>query len=195
MTRASYFRSHPPRCIAGFNARPTELPGVERDGHISMPLPNSEVPLGLTTLDDPQLIASVFTLSCRCGGDRHFVHCHRWVNAEVDNKVETLSPINLECATCRTMTELLDTGVHGFETDLHGSGVTLRALGEPFVFECPTCGRQPFEAFARFEYQDDLFDGTFPGFEGREQDLFGWFTLIARCPQCSHVLLVADFCA
>jgi hypothetical protein len=194
MDQASYFRSHPPRCIAGFIARPAELPGVEFDQHISMTPFTPGVPMGLTTLDDPELIGSVFALSCRCGGDRHYVHCYRWVRADFNNAVETLSPVILECAACRTMTELLDTAAHGFDPELHGLGVALRAQGDTVVFECPTCGRQPLESFVRFEYQDNLLDGDFPEFGGREQDLFGWFTLVARCPQCSQVLLVADLC-
>jgi hypothetical protein len=61
------------------------------------------------------------------------------------------------------------------------------------VFECPTCGRQPLQAFVRFEYPDDLFEGDFPEFAGREQELFTWFNLVGRCPKCSQVLPVADF--
>jgi hypothetical protein len=193
MDQASYFRSHPPRCIAGFIARPVESPGVEPDGRISMTVLNPGVPMGLTTLDDPELISSVFALSCRCGGDRHYIHCYRSVNANFDNATEIGSPFVLECATCRTMTELLDSEVHGFNREVHGKPMTLRAQGGAIVFECPTCGRKPLEAFARFEYQDDLFDGYFAEFCGREQGLFGWFNLVARCPQCSQVLLIAYF--
>jgi hypothetical protein len=192
MDQASYFRSHPPRCIAGFIDRPAQLPGVESDGAITMTLLNPGVPMGLTTLDDPALICSVFALSCRCGGNRHYIHCYRSVNPDFDNATEIGSPIVLECAACGTMTELLDSEVHGFNREVHGQPITLRSQGDPIVFECPTCGRQPLEAFPRFEYQDDLFDSYFAEFGGREQDLFGWFNLVARCPQCSQVLLVAD---
>ena len=98
MDRASYFGSHPPRCIAGFNSRPTELPRVDFDGHISMTQLISGAPQGLTTPDARELINSVFALVCRCGRDRHYIHCYRWVNVDLNNTVETLSPIVLECA-------------------------------------------------------------------------------------------------
>ena len=90
------------------------------------------------------------------------------------------------------MTRLLATDAHGFDAEVHGSGVVLRDCGDPVVFKCPTCGRQPLEAFVRFEYQGNLFDGDFAEFAGREQDLFGWSSLVARCPRCSQVLAVAD---
>jgi hypothetical protein len=192
MDQASYFRTHPPRCVAGFSARPTGLPGVEFDGHVSMSQLDFGAPPGVT-IDAPEHINPVFALSCRCGSDRHYVHCYRWVNAAFNNAVVILSPLVLECAACRTMTELLDTGVHGYDSELGHGSATVRAQGDRVVFECPSCGRQPLEAFARFEYPDDLFDGDFPEFDGREQDLFTWFSLVGRCPQCSQMLPIADF--
>jgi hypothetical protein len=192
MDQARYFRSHPPRCIAGFVARPTELPGVDFDGHVSMSQLNFEVPPGVT-IDAPEHINPVFALFCRCGGDRHFVHCHRWANPDFGNQVVTLSPLVLECAACRAITALLDTDTHGYDAELGHGTATVRGQGERVVFECPTCGRQPVQAFVRFEYPDDLFDGDFPEFAGREQELFTWFNLVGRCLQCSQVLPVADF--
>jgi hypothetical protein len=74
----------------------------------------------------------------------------------------------------------------------HGTA-TARGVGERVVFECPSCGRRPLDAFVRFEYPDDLFDGDFPEFAQREQELFTWFNLVGKCPQCSQVLPVTDF--
>jgi hypothetical protein len=45
----------------------------------------------------------------------------------------------------------------------------------------------------QFEYPDDLFDGDFPEFAGREQELFTWFSLFGDCPQCAERLSIADF--
>jgi hypothetical protein len=50
------------------------------------------------------------------------------------------------------------------------------------TYACPTYGLQPFEIFVRFAYTDDLFDGDFKEFAGREQDLFEWFNLLGKCP-------------
>jgi hypothetical protein len=192
MDQASYFRSNPPRCLAGFVARPTELPGVEFDGHVSMSQLNFDVPAGVT-IDAPEHINPLFALSCQCGGYRHYVHAYRWVNPDFHNAVAFLSPLVLECAACRKMTDLLDTDVHGYDAELGHGSATVRAEGEPVVFECPSCGREALEAFVRLEYPDDLFDGDFPEFAGREQELFTWFNLVGKCPKCSQVLAVADF--
>ena len=70
---------------------------------------------------------------------------------------------------------------------------TARGRGNPVVYECPKCGRQPLDVFARFEYPDDLFDGDFTEFAGREQDLFTWFSLLGKCCRCSQLLPVTDF--
>jgi len=168
MDQAKYFRTHLPRCIDGFAARPAEFPDAKSD-------------------------SPIFALSCRCGGNRHYVHCYRWVNTDYKNAVVNLSPIILECSTCQKRTELLDTDIHGYDPEVGNPSSTARAKGDPIVFECPTCGRQPVEAFVQFEYPDDLFDEEFADFRGREQDLFTWFSLIGKCPQCSKVLQIADF--
>ena len=83
--------------------------------------------------------------------------------------------------------------IHGYDAELGHGSATIRAQGEKIVFECPTCGRQPLDIFVRFEYPDDLFDGGFPEFSGREQELFTWFSLIGKCPRCTQVLDVTDF--
>jgi hypothetical protein len=192
MDQADYFRSHPPRCIAGFTARLTELPEVEFDGHVSMSQLTFDVPSGLT-IDAPEHINPVFALSCQCGSGRHYVHGYRWVNPDFHDAVVFLSPLVLECAGCGQRTDLLDTNVHGYDAELGHGTATARARGERVVFECPTCGRQPLDAFVRFEYPDDLFDGDFPEFSGREQELFTWFNLVGKCPYCAQMLPVADF--
>jgi hypothetical protein len=151
-----------------------------------------EVPSGVT-IEAPEHVNPVFALACTCGGRRHYVHGYRWINADFHNAVVFLSPLVLECAACGKMTDLLDSDAHGYDAELGHGSASARAEGDRVVFECPKCGRQPFEAFARFEYPDDLFDGDFPEFAGREQDLFTWFSLVGRCAQCSELLPVADF--
>lgn len=192
MDQAGYFQSHSPWCIAGFVARPFELSDVEFDGHFSKSQLDFAVPPGVT-IDAPEHINTVFALSCRCGSDRHYIHCYRWAHPDFRNQAVILSPLDLACAACGAITPLLDTDVHGYNAELGYITAIARGQGERVVFECPTCGRQPFQAFVRFEYPDTLFDGDFPEFAGREQDLFTWFNLVGRCPQCSQVLPVADF--
>jgi hypothetical protein len=192
MDQASYFRNHPPRCIAKFIALPTQLPVVEFDGHVSMSQLKFDTPSGVT-IDAPEHINPVFALSCQCGSSRHYVHGYRWTNPDYHNVIVFLSPIVLECVACGKMTDLLDTDIHGYDAELGLITATVHAEGDRVVFECPTCGRQPLDAFVRFEYPDDLFSDAFQEFTGREQDLFTWFSLVGRCPQCSQLLAVADF--
>ena len=176
MDHVRHFRNHPPRWIAGFNATPFALPGVEFDGH------------GLQ-------INSVFALACSCGSGQHFVHDFSWINPDnFDNVPVFLSPLCLECIACGMRTDLIDTDAHGCDAELgHSPMATARGRGNPAVYECPKCGRQPLQAFARFEYSGELFDGDFPEFAGREQDLFSWFSLVGKCRRCSQLLAVADF--
>jgi len=191
MDQASYFRSHPPRCIAGFTATPVGMPGVQFDGHPSLSQLNINVP-GVE-IHAPEHVNPLFALACPCGSARYFVHGFHWTNPDFDDQSVFLSPLSLECAACGRRADLLDTDVHGYDAELGHGSATVRGQGEAAVCECPDCGRQPLEVFARFEYPDDLFDGDFPEFAGREQELFTWFSLVGRCPGCSELVAVADF--
>jgi hypothetical protein len=170
MDQGDYFRTHPPRCIAGFTATLVELPEVEFDGHGEPHNP-------------------VFALACRCGSRQLKVHGYRWVHDS--GRVFLLSPLAAECAACGQRTELFDAGTHGYDGELSHSGAR-RAEGEPVVDDCGACGEQVVEVFARFEYPTDLFGGGYPEFAGREQDLFTWFSLVGRCCACGQMLGFAD---
>jgi hypothetical protein len=171
MDQVNYFRSHPPRCIAGFISTQVALPGGKCDGN--RPL-------------------SVFALACSCGSGQHFVHGFWWRNPDFHDTLVFLSPLSLECAACGKRTDLIDTDVHGYDGEV-GDSATARGLGRPAVYECPKCGRQPLEVFAGFNYTEDLFDDDFVEFAGREQDLFDWFSLSGKCCRCSQLLAVTDF--
>lgn len=192
MDQAAYFQSHPPRCLGGFTTQAAELPDAEFDGHASLSDLDFEVPPGVK-ISAPEHINPVFSLACKCGAASHFVHGYRWINPDFNDAEVFLSPLSLECSACGANTESLDTDVHGYDGELGHGTATVRAQGEQFVFECDACGRQPLQTFARLEYPDDLFDGDFPEFQGREQDLFTWFSLLGRCQRCSQLLAVADF--
>ncbi len=193
MEQTSYFRSHPPQCIAGFVARATQLPDVEFDGHASRSEYQRDVRPGVP-IEASDNINTVFALSCRCGGNEHFVHGYRWTDPDSRRKtVVFVSPLALGCAVCGRMTEVLDTDVHGYDSEIGVRPTNVRGEGDRAVFECPRCGRHPLEVFVRFEYSDVLFNGDHPECAGREQDLFDWFSLLGKCPGCSQVLDVADF--
>jgi len=182
-----HVRQHPPRCIAGFDVRPTELPGVQFDGHGSLPAHLRGI------VSAPEHINPIFALACKCGSNLHRVHGHEWTNPHRNNEVWFISPLALECAACGRMTDLFDSDAHGYDAEL-GSGVSApRAEGRRVMLGCEDCEPTSFEAFARFEYPDDIFDGQTPEYAGREQDLFSWFTLVAKCSHCARMTFVADF--
>ena len=171
MDQAEYFRTHPPRCIAGFTATPTELPDVQFDGHGEPHNP-------------------VFSLACSCGSRHLKVHGHRWSDPD-SGRVLLVSPLSAECAACGRHTDLFDAGIHGWDGEL-GNSLERRAEGEPVVDDCGRCGQQVAELFTRFEYPADLFGGNSPEFAGREQDLFTWFSLVGRCCACGQMLGFAN---
>lgn len=72
------------------------------------------------------------------------------------------------------------------------AGLT-REEGRPVVDECPDGGRKPCECFARFEYFRSICEDDSPERAGRPHNLFGGFTLLARCCQCQHGWRVAHY--
>lgn len=192
VSQADYFGTHPPRCIAAFTARPASLPGVTFDGHASVSELDYELPQGVI-IEGPEHICPLFSLACSCGGEWFFVHGYRWVNPDYGGTTVFLSPVALECQACGKLADLLDTDEHGYDAELGHGTATVRAEGERALFSCPDCGRQPLAVFIRFEYPDDLFDGDFAEFAGREQELFTWVNLTGKCPSCSRVFAIADF--
>lgn len=191
MNQGEYFQSNPPRCLADFVVTPANLPDIKFAGNVGTAQPGG-APEG-SAFDDPDRLDTTFAVACRCGGRRHFIHCYKWANPHFGNIVVMLSPIDLECASCGVLTRLIDIDLDGYDPEIGAGSATARALGEHIAYECETCGKQAFEVFALFDYPDDLFDGDFAEFAGREQDLFSWFSLIALCGGCAKYLAVTDF--
>ena len=220
MDQAAYFRSHPPRCLAGFCTLQAELPDVTFDGHHG------------------REINIIFQLFCECGHDKHYVLGHNQRNQDDDslavrdtitsvpNFVEKvrerakqimmsrlnlsepelpsrlqrqrqdlvfLSPLATRCEACEKVTELIDTDRHGYDPEIGAIVATQRREGERVEHKCEECGPKPLRLWARFEYTDDLFDRELSEFRGREQELFSWFSLVGQCSGCSRLLSVADF--
>lgn len=173
MEDVSYCFGPKPRCLQGFTALPVSVPGAVFDGHNS--------PLN-----------SVFALSCPCGSGRHLAHGFRKPGEHPRDDL-LFDPLMLECAACGRRTDLFDSYAHGYDAEC---GLYRGMLHEgllPAVYECPDCGLQPFEAFARFEYFASLQKDDRPGLEGRKHNLFTWFTLLGSCCQCRLLQLVAHF--
>lgn len=176
MNQTEYYETHPPRCIAPFSAELGDLGDWQFDGH------------------GAGQINTAFRLSCSCGCDRHTIFVYPWTNPDDPNQMVLLSPISLQCISCNKKTLLIDTAVHGYDSELGHGSATMRGEGTPEALECPDCNlNKAYQVIVRFEYPDDLFSEDFREHQGRQQDLFTWFSLVARCAKCGGMSPVADF--
>lgn len=186
MDAATYYRSHPPRCLAGFRVKPARLRGVTFDGH-------------------GEKLNTIFRLACSCGHEKAYVLGHYWRNPDYHNIEVFISPLALECNSCGKITELIDTGRHGYDSEFCSGSATKRGKGRRQRFRCEKCGPMPMQVHARFEYPGEIFgaDGLVEeiaeeggkDFRGREQDLFSWFTAVGKCSGCSKLLTIDFECA
>jgi hypothetical protein len=186
----AYYRTHPPRCIAGFRAQPVRMPGVVFDGHASVS--DSNACVAGVRIEGSSHVNPIFWLYCTCGCDSHFVLGYYWRNPDYHNELVFVGPLALRCGTCGKVTELFDSAVHGYDAETGGMSASYRGEGERAQFVCHRCGPRQVQVFARFEYPDDLFEPSSKEFRGREQDLFSWFSLVGKCEQCGRLMEVAD---
>lgn len=165
-------RKTPPRCVAGFKVEPATLANVAFDGHGSD-------------------LNKVYKLSCTCGHGSFRVLGHHLKNNRGDDIF--VSPLGLECAACGKVTELIDTGEHGYDAELGHGSATIRGEGPRTHFACDKCGVRPMTAFVRFEHSgEELADSFLEEFPD-SQDYFSWFSLVGTCEGCKRTLNVADF--
>ena len=173
MSDLTYFMNHPPRCLAGFKAKALAegLPSLTFDGHREEWNP-------------------VFALSCACGGTEFRVA--GYALTEPDYSL-FLSPLVAGCSSCGQVAALLDSDIHGYDAELGHGSCTRRAEGTPTDFRCPSCSANRGALFMRFEFTQDLFDGSFDEVQVEKEDLFTWVTCVSRCSECGQDNSVADF--
>ncbi len=165
-------RITPPRCLCGFQVKPSALSGMVFDGH-----------------GEP--LNAVFQLRCACDGEQFLVLGHHKTN---QGHSIFVSPLALRCSACSKTTELIDTNEHGYDPELGHRATTIRGEGERTPYACPECGVRPMSAHARFEHSGEVLEDSYGDFSGRQhQDLFTWFSLVGECSGCKQVLYVADF--
>ena len=165
--------TRPPRCLGELVTTPCAKPRMRFDGHGSS-------------------LNTYFELACSCGGGTHTILGYPRRNPDAGNASVFLSPLSLRCGTCGRVAALIDTSKDGHDAELGLTG-SLRGEGQAVEYECAKCGRQDFSLVVRLEYPDDLLDQDDEEFRGREQDLFSWFTLVARCHGCGVLQAASDF--
>jgi hypothetical protein len=171
-----YFWARPPRCIKGFKAELVRMPGVRIGGHAG----------GTFT--------PTVWLKCTCGCDSNYVLGHYWKNPDNrDGRFVFVSPLALKCGNCNKITELIDTDIHGYDSEVGVIPTNHRGDGKRVEFICEKCGPRPLQVFAGFEYSNDLFERDNRKHRGREFDLFSWFSLIGKCASCNRLISIVEF--
>jgi hypothetical protein len=133
----------------------------------------------------------VYKLACTCGHDHFRVLGHHLKNDR--GRAIFVSPLALECAGCAKVTELIDTGQHGYDAELGHASATIRDEGPRTPYACDKCGVRPMTAYARFEHSGEELADSFIGEYPNTQDYFSWFSLVGTCAGCKRKLNVADF--
>ena len=174
MDQLAYYRDHSPRCARHFATSIADLVGVVWDGH-------------------GEELNTVFATACRCGNPYHRVHGYKWRNPDFDDAEVVLSPIELTCTVCGLCNALIDTDIHGYDSELGNESTNVRAQGVRAELNCEKCDASALEIFVRFEYPPDLFDGDFDDFSGGKEDLFTWVTVAARCSGCAALSTLVEF--
>ena len=189
----AYYKEHPPKCVDSFLTKPTWLDHIQFDGHGS----SGRYPDDLT----PNLNI-VFAITCQCGASNHSVVAEfdHYDIKHYENPVFAVK-YHLECSSCYSRYLFFEPSLHGYNAETFWmEGLSLSdyieqnvssSKKEKITCECSNCKNSSFEVFARFEYAADLFDE--PSFEGKEQDMFSWFTGIGRCSTCSLVNTFIDY--
>ena len=172
-----FYSRNPPSCIDGFDVEYTSTDNLELDGH-------------------GEEINPAFKLACECGNTELTILGHYWSNPET-RETFFVSPLSAKCSECSIETSIFDIQKDGYDTVLGHGCYSAYGEGKAEPYKCASCHKPTkFEAIARFEYTDDLFDDDFEEARGREKELFTWFSLHGHCSSCSsNVTISEDECA
>jgi hypothetical protein len=170
----------PPRCLQGVLASPTTAPDILLD-----------------TLSEAPDHNRFFGLTCSCGGTTFSVSGDIGWNSLIDQHVVE-GPVFSQCTVCKRTAMLFDPRLHGFDVELDHFPPR-GECGPPREFSCPSCNGTGFDLTVHLEYPRGLIEALESGqntgwerFGGREQDLFGLFTLIGRCRTCTALTTIAS---
>lgn len=150
----AFYRGHPPRALAKLSAAAIEELDWTFDGH-----------------GEP--VNSIFELTCSCGSKLFTVTCGIEAGEDVN---EVAPPIGLECSACEEAFDVFDPSQHGWDAVMCGDTYDEPEAYDELVGEIDA----PHEVVVRFEHASDTLGD--PDLEGRAQDVFTWFTLLARDP-------------
>jgi hypothetical protein len=164
-----YAYRHPPRCIKDLN-----------------PVPLEDSVAGLKRYD----YVAYFRVRCPCAEPNAYLLGHFWEGEGRTPAKIFVSPLAVECPSCGRVSELIDTRQHGWDGE-QGCDCNKTGEGPRVRFPCPQCGDAPLAVIPGFSYQGHEYDPL--NLRTRQQDMFGWFLLYARCSRCGNLWSVTDF--
>jgi len=170
-------RTTPPSCVVDFHLTLAELP-IEWD----------------------ESTRSVWQLACKCSCRQGRVLGYPLGDyAEVPTGTNIfISPIGFQCTACAKLTEIIDTDLHGYHSEVAkregGIGAaTYRGEGDRVAWSCPKCSGQVFSLTVAFIFWDAVLDLAEDEPDWPIQEFFLVFLLFARCAACEHVSQPTDF--
>lgn len=138
-----------------------------------------------------------WSIACRCGGEvgTALGYPINEVSGDPNASDQFVGPLAFRCAACGVTTEIIDTGVHGYNAELTHSDGTMR--GDPDALRtparCPSCANDTCSVVLSFGHShfDHIEDD--PSLADRAQDLFDSFACLAGCSACGDEWWVAEF--
>jgi hypothetical protein len=168
-----HIRANPPSCLKEFNLLPGELP---------------------ESWDDK--FKTIYQLECQCGNKTGKILGYPLRDYNPDYKGdEFITPIAFQCDQCTTVTEIIDTAVHGYHSEIAkiegGIGATkFRGSGLRSAFACPECSEIAFQTTVGFIYWN--FDLIYDEPELPAQEFFNVFLMYGHCQNCGKTSQVTD---
>lgn len=137
---------------------------------------------------------------CVCGENKGHVlgYSLRDFSPEYEGAEFFISPLGFRCVSCGKTTEVIDTGLHGYNAEISkldggGGDSNVRGAGERKSFPCPQCRGQVFLLVLRFAHAHfDLMEDE-PELEPRAQDFFDAFACEGTCVSCDATTNVTNF--
>jgi hypothetical protein len=171
---ANHLRVTVPSCLRGFRVTKATLPEAWDDNP-----------------------CSVWRIACACGSAEGRFLGYSLHDYTADDGLECfISPLAFECKRCQTVTELLDTDLHGYHAEIarrigEEGSTKLRGEGPRKPYPCPNCGSEFHCVLAAFVFwnANELEEEYDSGWE----DLFNVFLCYCTCAGCGRRFQPTEF--
>ena len=180
-----YVHQHPPRCISGVNAVPTQhfRPTLRLPRHLS----TYHGQYGDGDIHGVDPVSSV--IGCSCGCRAVYLLGYNVLDEGPGKDMVLVGPLSVKCQECGRVSKFFDTREHGYDGE-QGCNTYIIGKGKPNKFSCPRCGEAPMIVCVNFSYQG------VEGFRGemrkRKQDFFNTLGVVVQCTKC-NVLIEATW--